>query len=458
MMHARMLRSIAVGLVVCLTPACGGDDGNDRPGPDAGPGSGPDGGGTSDGGPAPTLTVLVSKDGSDLHDGIDKPVETLRRAIELATADPRITDIAIAPGNYTMRGGETFPYKVPINVVIAGPTVGAAVFIGTGAETGLMFTSGQLQNVELRNFKVAIEASGMLRLKNLKIAESATALHGDRNAKLRIDNLDIAGPALGGCSTGIALEGELFATTVTTRNVAPALAAAAAGPIDIAMGNFVAMSLCARPTLEVVAATKSFALSDSTIDGGPVGLNLVAMSSTPPVEATITNTIVRNLSTGIKARLLTVTMTGGSISNSTFNAFEGDEGLFRITSTFINSNRGSGVVIRGIMGIPATLVMRGAGVFGNGGSAVQFGEYANADLGTAASPGMNDFDLNTGAAIDANGQAGQGQIDAVGNMWRRNIQGSDANGLYTTRTTVQGPVAGQQGNNYALGAGWSLSL
>src|SRR5882672_3860397 len=88
----------------------------------------------------PGLIVSVSNEGNDAHDGITQPVETLKRAVAIATANPQVTDIVLATGRYTTRQGEAFPYTLPPNVIgLAGPPGGGAVLVGTGAETGLIF-------------------------------------------------------------------------------------------------------------------------------------------------------------------------------------------------------------------------------------------------------------------------------------------------------------------------------
>jgi len=441
MRTARRLSTIALAFA-----ACGGD--SERPAPDAAADASPDA--------VPTLTLQVSKDGSDLHDGFEKPVETLARAIEIATADGRVADIVLGPGEYTIRGGETFNYKVPAGVTIAGPTTGTAVLVGGNVGIGLQFTSGQVQNLELQNFNTAIDATVSLRVKNLKISSSSTAIHGARSAKLRIDNLQIGGLESVVCARGIVLEGELFATMVTiSGNVGPVLEANNAGPIDISQGNFVTTSMCGRPMLEAVSMTSSFALSDSTIDGAISGINLVAVNTGPPVKATLTNTVVRHTSIGITARTMSFVMNGCSISDNGFTAFDGTEGTFKFTSVSISGNRAPGIRVRGTLSLPGLLVLRNTGVFSNSSDGIVLQDHAGADLGTVEEPGANRFTGNAGAGLNAVGKAGQRRIDAVGNTWLPLTQGTDMSGRYHTAGLVHGPVPGPEGN-FTLEAGWDI--
>ena len=83
------------------------------------------------------------------------------------------------------------------------------------------------------------------------------------------------------------------------------------------------------------------------------------------------------------------------------------------------------------------------------------------DLGTAASPGGNTFD-NAVSNVSIAGQAQR--VLAVGNAWKANAQGADAQGRYAvpaglTALDVSGPASGTTaGPHYRLGAGTSLRL
>ncbi len=415
----------------------------------------------------PPLTVQVSKSGSDLHDGINMPVETLKRALEITAANPRVTAIVIGPGSYTMRSGESFPYQVPANLVIGGS--GSTVLIGTGVETALMFNDAQLQDVTLENFKVGIEAAGNLRLKNIKIVNSATGIRGARTAKLRIDNLDIRGPSAA-CTTGIALEGELFATTFSTQNLAPALDANNPGPIDIAKGSIQGDIHCVRPAIDVVNASRPIALSDTQIEVGPLGVRLAAMAGLSPsaVPVSLINVVVRGMISNVKATGVSLQMTGGTISNSHVIGFEGHDGVFSFDGVLFAGNgvnegddiegRG-GVVIHGGADAPSTVVLRHCTVRQVQMTGVLVGAHVSADLGTSASPGNNTLSLlfGPGVALNLRGAVEQGLVNAVGNTWRADTQGSDSEGHYTAQL-VEGPVAEVFTNNFALEAGWKLQL
>jgi hypothetical protein len=459
--------------ILCLTlaAACGGS--NDRPMPDSridAPSPDPAIDASIDAPIDPPLTVHVAKDGNDSHDGITSPVETLHRAIAIAASNPRVTDIVMAAGQYTMRDGEAFPYTVPANVEIAGPAGGGVTLVGTGAETGLSFPGGgQLQEIDLRSFKVAIEASGDLRLKNLHVTDSDLGVHGSATAKLRITNLDITAPIAvrPACAIGISLTGaaELMATTLTTDSVGPAILADGPRSIDVAGATLkMNVSGCKRPMIDVTNPG-AFALKDTAITGNG---NTVTPSEDPGIkligdpnariQAMLTNTRVIHTREGLAARLIGLQMTGGELSSNRVG-FVGDSDAWSFRGVTISSNIDNGIEMAGF-GVEAPglarLTMRNCLVHANGSSGIELQVNAAADLGTVASPGNNDISANNFVGLLIAGPGAPSQITAVGNTWAANTQGADSQGHYLTTAVVQGPVLLDSFQNYAIAAGWSL--
>lgn len=109
------------------------------------------------------LTVLVSTTGDDGNDGITQPVKTLKRAFALAVVDDRITEIALAQGDYGADNGESFPYVVPADLTISGTN---AKLIGAGSNDGLILESGTLRRIELHGFSVALTITGTVELRS----------------------------------------------------------------------------------------------------------------------------------------------------------------------------------------------------------------------------------------------------------------------------------------------------
>src|SRR4051812_15918138 len=85
----------------------------------------------------PGITIHVSPTGDDANDGMIQPVRTLKRAIAIAGTNSQITTISLAAGRYASSTGEEFPYMVPVNVTIVGPSTGGAILVGTKTEGAL---------------------------------------------------------------------------------------------------------------------------------------------------------------------------------------------------------------------------------------------------------------------------------------------------------------------------------
>jgi hypothetical protein len=120
-------------------------------------------------GQRPSVTVHVSKLGSDTSDGFERPVGTLRRALGIANENRQVTRIAIDAGLYAAEFGERFPYLVTNNLTISGSPDGVRLR-GTGVEDGLLFDSGSLEGVTLENFQVAIRAIGKVELSDVSVS------------------------------------------------------------------------------------------------------------------------------------------------------------------------------------------------------------------------------------------------------------------------------------------------
>jgi hypothetical protein len=439
---------LSAGATLFALVAC--DDGV-HPAADAGVGDAPD----------PGLTVLVSFEGNDADDGINRPVETIQRALAIAATNPRVTHIELAAGRYTMRGGEVFPYTVPPHIIgFSGPSGGVAVLEGTGAERGLIVSGGQLQNLAFENFATAIDATGTSRFKNLRIARSSVGIHASRGAGLRIDNLDIVGDTAGSrrCAKGIVLDGmvHLTITNWTTRDLGGAIqilnhAVFEPGVVDIARANFTsAAGSMACPGSVVGVLGADLTLSDSVIDGGFTG---ISPAGPAPFTVTIANTTLQNLEYGLFGNGI-VRISDSSITDSKTGVVAGSSS-WSLTNVTIARNA-LGITVNGDeFNGRATLTMRGCTVTDNRGSGIALGDHATGDLGTEADPGNNVITFNS-LGLTLFGSMGQTQVEAVGNTWNPSVQGADADGRYLTVETIQGPFPATFRENFDVADGWSL--
>lgn len=441
--NAMLLLAIAVTACGFPRPA---DVGNDIPG---------DSGGSA----VPGTVIHVSPSGDDANDGVMSPVKTLKRAIGLAAADTKVTQIALAIGTYSASSGEIFPYTVPPNVTVVGPAGGGAVLAGGKMSPAITIKDSGLQDLDLQDFTTAITATGPASLKNVRVLTSTTAVQAETAAKLTVDNLSISGtPAA--CGTGIVLNGaaELAVSKLDTRNLQVSLDARDQSVTDIS-GATISQDLSCPSAMPImrVASSGRFHLSDSLLDGGSSGIQINAKSA--DFDVLIKNTIIRNMKNGTLGgnfglEAVSFQMIGGELSNTTGTAVQIGTGTWTFTGVTIKQNRDLALYIQGVGGgTQAKLVMRGCTVTNNG-VGIDVSDDAIGDFGSVSDPGKNVFRDNNGGGLNLDGGLGATHVDAVGNTWNPNTQGADANGVYPITATITGPVTG---SNFNLGNGWSLT-
>jgi hypothetical protein len=405
----------------------------------------------------PGTVLLVSPSGDDANDGLSMPVKTLRRAIGLAAANRDIKRIALAIGRYSSATGESFPYTVPVDVTVSGPTGGGATLAGTDSEPGISVGAGGLVDLDLEGFTTAMTATGTATLRNLRVVTGATGLQVETAGRVTATNLDIAGTA-GSCATGIVLNGsaQFTVTTLTTRRLGITLNAKDDSVTTISNASISGEMGCTQtPALMMITSRNSLIINDSLLDGGPKqGIELSPSSRS--FQATISNTVVRNMFNDgiIGSRLGTLTpfqMIGGELSGNGGVGAQFSFGAWTFTNVTFRQNVGAALFVT-----DGTLTMRDCTVSGNG-HGVNISDSAGADLGTEVSSGNNVLQTTRGVALLLDGTPGATLISAVGNTWSPNIQGADENGRYTTPATISTLIPIVTGNNFAItSSGWSL--
>jgi hypothetical protein len=407
-----------------------------------------------DSSPEPT-TIQVSPDGDDANDGLMMPVRTLKRGIGLAASNAAITTILVDAGRYDSASGETFPYTVPANVTISGPAGGGAILAGTSAEPGLVIGAGELRDLELESFTVAVTGNGIAQLSNLRVRSSGTAIRGEAASRLTVTKLDITGTA-GACATGFELnaDADLTASEISTRALGVAFQVKDQTTVSISKANITGDTPCNMPSFDV-STTRTFALDESIVDGGQDGIYFSGAAT--PTTATATGTTLRNMANNaLRGRTVTFTMTGGELSSNARAGLETGGGTWAFNNVTLKQNRTMGIYIQGGGSTsPGTLAMRGCTITNNA-TGVYLFDHAVADFGTIGDPGNNTFLENTKLGIHIDGNSGARLITAVGNTWRPNVQGSDAAGKYPVVASVPGPVESGTGGNFAIKAGWTL--
>jgi hypothetical protein len=222
---------------------------------------------------------------------------------------------------------------------------------------------------------------------------------------------------------------------------------------SLTRANISGTQTCAGPVIRVTTA-RTFAMSDSLIDSGDTGIQLFSQSGQPAPQVTITNTIVRNMKGNAMGGgdRVALTMTGGALSNNGRGGFEGGGGEYSFAGVMIQENSIFGIYYIGNSAtLPAqqTLKLRGCTVSGQP-TALYLDDNTYADLGTTDSPGTNQF-LSVQSVGVYIGGGTVPRVDAVGNVWRPDVQGADGNGMYPASTPpATGLVPVTPSKNYAI--------
>lgn len=419
-----------------------------------------DGGGSGSGSdadvpPDPATTVQVSPAGNDTNDGHAAPVRTLKHALGIAAADATITRIQLAGGRYDAAGGETFPYTISSDLLLAGPAGGGAILAGNGAAPGVSMQKGKLQNVELEQFSVAVTATGAVALAGVRVRDSGIALRGEAGSALTVAALDLTGAA-GACAIGIELNGDasISASDLAARQLGTIAAVKNASTTTLGKLTITGDAACKTPMFPI-STTGAFALTESIVDGGSRGIDFSGAAT--PTTATLTNTIIRNLaSQALTGRTVKLTMTGGELTHNGRAGLEASGGSWSFDGVTIQQNTVMGIYLQGNNVAAGVLKMRNSTVSSNGDGIYLF-DNAEADLGKIGDLGNNTLINNTGQALDIDGLQGGVVITAVGNTWRPTTQGTDANGKYVRTGTIVGPVDDGSAMNFSINTGWSLT-
>lgn len=403
------------------------------------------------------LMIQVASTGNDANNGVTAPVATLKRAIAIASSDPRVAGIAFASGRYTADTGETFPYLVPSELVLAGPSTGGAVLVGN-KDTGLTVTRATLRNLELESFTTALTVTGALRAEDLKVRGSAIAVRGEAASTTVVNHLEITGiPA--SCTASIVLTGaaDLTVTTLATTDVSTVLDAADTSAVQITDGVLPGNRSCPGAALVKASTNGVISLTNSRLSDSEVGIEVPA---TAHPRLLLTNTIVHNGVYGVRGAPATFHMTGGAITRHTEAGASGTGGAWSFSDVVFKFNV-VGLQLQSNVTDPATtLTLRRSSITDNRVRGIKLVGFVVADLGTVATPGENTIALN-GVGVELDGMGGH-LVNAVGNHWSPNIQDANAVGDYAEVKVVSGPIKAPVGTappltaNFALADEWSI--
>lgn len=395
---------------------------------------------TPDAAPAALNTVHVSPVGNDAADGVTAPVKTIVRAFAIAKGNGEITTITVAAGRYDAANGDTYPQVVPANVKIEGPGGGGVVLAGDRSGPGLVLETGELVNLTLEDFSVALRSTGGGKLTAIQIHSSGVALRAERSARLDASDLTIAGLS-GACATGIqvaetasisvsGLRSQVLGTHVDVEDQSVAV---------IMNAQISGNPACTQP-LFTVASSKSVTIADSTFDGGGTAIQLAPVQplGTVTTVATLTNTTIKHATVAGLAGTAQVSMMGGGLSSNNvgIDAVLGDWHLQQVAitdNTIGIKTRDSFLLVN-----ESTLTDNTTGI-----------QITQCNCNISSSTLRS-----SSVSIDATDVPGGTRVNASGNTWLANTQGADGQGQYPAMEIV-GPA---NGANFALGSQIILDL
>jgi hypothetical protein len=386
--------------------------------------------------PDPT-TVHVSPVGNDAEDGIAAPVKTLRRAVEMAFADGQITTIALAAGRYGAANGETYPYTVPAHVTIEGPLEGEAVLAGDRSAPGLVLETGELRDLALEDFSIAITTTLNGRLANVRIESGDVAVRVEPSAILAATDLAITGAA-GACGSGIQLgaRARFTARRLVTRMLGAHVDAREQSLLDIQGAQLSGDPACPQAVLGVAGTQLS--ITSATFEGGRTAI-LFAAPPESPTRATLTDTTIKGAAAaGLAGAGVELDMKGGALSGNG-HGVDATGGGWWLHEVAITGN-GSAVRAQGTQ----KMQIDDSTVTGNGtGIHLDVQNFARIQRNTI---------INDGVGLVVTNPAGM--VVAPDNTWRANVQGADAQGRYAL-TEIIGPASGE---NYSIASGVRVLL
>lgn len=395
--------------------------------------------------PAPdVLRVVASGDSSDAYDGVTRPVRTLGRALVIARADPRVHTIKLSKGSYF--ADEDFPYLVPADVAIVGPEQGEAILEGKDAVSGLTLSGSELRDVTLRNFAIAVTSTGFDHLENVTILGSRVGVDARSSARLTATALNLRGQQRA-CSTGVRTDGAAQLSLVGLEAAQLGHAVALAGTGD---ARIEASSLAGDPDCDggVITAgtTGRFALADSALTGGDVGLALPLDELAAPVDVELTEVSIADMRTGIRGGRGDVAIVGGTLAANDL-AILAASGSWALRGVTIDGND-AGLHVLSTAAAKTTMLVGGGAITHSPSYGVQ---VSDAKLVLGGVQLANPLGLNLIVT--------EGTTDVIADncTWHANVQGADAEGHYPAGV-VQGPLTGPVGDNFALGFDAAITM
>jgi|GEM_PF-3712370 len=413
---------------------------------------------------------FVSTNGSDDAAGTQaKPFRTLTHALSVASSGQKVW---LADGTYDAEGGEVWPLPVADGVLLEAAHAGGAVLAGPSDATALSLAGGvSIQGVVFKDFERVFaggpQAFGAVTLEDVSCDSTGLTFSGAMQATLTgvtFKNLDPQDVALaltgaarlqmtGGSITGAGYDADCEGASgvyarhasvaqfedVAFSQLSQALSATEYGRVSLTGGTLESSGAC--------DTEQSYQM-----DSGGISLNGTTVTLT-----TGTAFWLVGAGTTLVLKDTTVTTSGACVLAAEADSIQLTDSTLSQCSTAIDLSSGRATVtgselIGNATGIKSdegtSVTLRGTTVHG-GEKALLL--YGSVDLGTAADLGGNSLSASTRVLEVHDDYA---TVNAVGNTWLPNEQGSDAQGHYASQS-VTGPISGK---NFTLSTGIHFEL
>lgn len=431
---------------------------------------------SSSGNPPPTDIYVNPVSGDDTASGDQTaPLKTLAKALTLVQSG---YTIHLLPGLYSFAtNGDGFGYGLPDGVKIEGTDLMSTTFDGANIQQGLNFNgSGSLSGVSMKGFATAMSATaGNVMLSDVIVDTIANGRAMDiRNtADVTMNNVTLvngsAGAELDTASRLTMNGGSISGMGPNCNGGVHGIYARDSASITLngtTIGNIGGSAIELR---QASSASLNGAVIDKT---GPQGCgNGEALSTAESGSFNLVNTTVQNsagpgiLSYGTGQ----INLTDSDIVFSGWYGISAGESQVWIMGGSLAHNMGpgiqvdnyanlNGVLIEGnsdgiSVGDGAQINVRGCIIKANGGSGIY--AYGNTmgtfmDLGmSTADPGNNVIQANSQYGLYVGWTMGQ-TINALGNTWTPNMQGSDAAGKFMIGSQFCGPTNNNPPKSFAI--------
>lgn len=357
--------------------------------------------------------------GADKNAGsADAPFKTLKHALSVVQSGQTVILYA---GTYDGASGEDFGYTVPEGVTLKANSSGV-MLVGLPSQNALTFAGdSSLQYLTFKGFATALTASSGSQ------ALTGLAFEGNRY--------------------DLAWSGQAAATLqdCTSSGASYALQAGGLSRLSILNGSFSGAERTAVVQQSAVVSFDGTTITGGLLDAG--GSSYLSLTDVELFGVDSYAVYVRDSSTQLRiqggsfhdntgnASVISssgqVTIDGASFSSNA-TAIGASAGTVTISNASIVNNSSYGVAL----GSGVAFKLRNSRVAGNAYGIYVSDASGGIDLGTASDPGGNTLQDNRNFSNSFGYNLGggwSGVVQAVGNTWQANLQGSDAAGHYASQ-------------------------